>query len=144
MATRITLIGAAIAALWLYHWLLELVLGLATAIPFPAWWLHVVPRQAHGIFLWTLLWHTIACIAVAAPFAWLLARYYGRFGVYIACAATLIIVGVDFVTPAHYFGRMSNFGRGVTLFDAAKVLLILPLLVLLFRRSPSNLRWSGP
>jgi hypothetical protein len=144
MIKRLTLTGAAIAAFWLYRWSLFWALGHATAMPFPSWWLHVVPRGVHGIFLWALLWHTLAVVVVAIPFAWLLARYYGRYGVYLACAATLLIVGPDLPSTAGYFGQMSGFQRGVTLFDITKMLVALPLLVLLLRRSPSNNRWSGP
>ena len=143
MAKRIALIGAAIAGFWLYRWCLMWALGHATAMPFPAWWLHVVPRP-YGIMVWALMWHTLACVLAGAPYAWLLARYYGRAGLYLACIATLLIAAPDFSPTVRYFGHMSTFARTVTVFDTLKLLLVLPLLVLIFQRSPSNFRWSGP
>ena len=143
MPRRIVLVGAAIAGFWLYRWCLKWALGHATAMPFPSWWLYVVTRP-YGIMVWAVVWHTLACALVATPFAWLLARYCGRAGLYLAGVATLMIVGPDLPATIRYFGQMSNFGRVVTVLDTVKLLLILPLLVLIFRRSPSNFRWSGP
>jgi len=142
VARRIALICAAVVGFWVYRWCLGWA-AIATAMPFPSWWLHVVPRP-YGIMVWAVLWHTFANVLVATPFAWLLARYYGRVGLYLACITTLIIVVPDLSPMIRYFGQLSSFGRTVTIFDTVKLLLILPSLVLIFRRSSPNFRLTGP
>src|SRR4051794_13327680 len=128
MAKRVLSIFVAIAAVAIYRLTLSYAVGYAVAMPFPSWWLYLVPRSAHGILLWSLLCHTVAVILVGLPFAWLFARLYGRLGVYLGAVATLIVVVPDGLSLAQRFGSMSAFLQAIVVTDMIKLLVVLPIL----------------
>jgi hypothetical protein len=134
----------AAALFWVYRIAFLYSIGYATAIHFPAWWLRLIPRNVHGIFAWSFLCHSVAVLLVTLPVAWILARFYGRLGVYLGAAAALALVIPDILSTVRYSHLMSAFGLTVATADLIKVAVALPLSVWLLLKLPSNIRWSGP
>jgi hypothetical protein len=144
MLKRLALTLMAGALFWVYRTAFLYSIGYATAIHFPAWWFRLVPQNVHGVFAWSFLCHTVAVILVTLPIAWILARVYGRLGVYLGAAGALALVVPDILSTARYSHLISAFGMTVVVVDLIKIAVGLPLAVWLLLKMPSNLRWSGP
>lgn len=133
MAARLGSIGLAIIAIGLYGWCLVQVVGIAVALPFPSWWLQLVPRASHGILARTVLCHTIAIVMVALPFAWLFCTRYGPYAVYLACVAAGIITVPEAVLMLRQHSQTPFLLQSVRISDIVILAGTLPLLTLLFR-----------
>jgi len=144
MMKRLTLTLLAVTLFWVYRTAFLYAVGHATAIHWPAWWLRLVPRDAHGVFLWTFLCHTVAVVLVTLPIAWVLARVYGRLSVYLGAAGALVLLIPDVISTMKGSQLMSTFAVTVTTVDFIKIAVALPLAAWLFLRLPSNSRLSGP
>jgi hypothetical protein len=94
-----------------------------------------------AITVWVAIWHTAAVVVASLPFAYTLARLFGKKGVVIGFGLAAALY-VFFTLPGivGYFASMTTHTRVITLFDAVKLVGILPLLVWMFRQLPSNNR----
>jgi hypothetical protein len=139
MKHRIVLWAAALGVAWLYVEALVFVIGIAMAKAPPAWWGHVFAAPVIAVITWTVLCHTTAILIVAFPFAYVIARIYGRVGIVLAMAVTVVLYAMD-PLPAviAYFNSYGARMKIITLFDALKLLGTLPVLVWLFNRMTSK------
>jgi len=139
MRQRIVLGVLAIGIAGLYVELLLRTIGVAASLPPPSWWSHVFQTHISSVILWMVLCHTTAILVVALPFAYVIARLYGRVAVLLALAITFALYAADpLPTLISYFGGFSARMKVITLFDALKLLGVLPGLVWLFGRPTSN------
>jgi hypothetical protein len=144
MIKRLALTLMAAVLFWIYRTAFIYVVGYATAIHFPAWWLRLMPRNIHGIFAWSFVCHTVAVLLVILPIAWVLARLYGRLGVYLGVAGALALIAPDILFLAQVATPMTPFQWTFYAVDFVKIAVALPLAVWIFLRLPSNSRWSRP
>jgi hypothetical protein len=78
---------------------------------------------------------------VSLPFAWIIARVYGRFSIALSIAFGLVIWGIfDAPLTLDAFRSYGLFSKGFWLVDTVEFVGTLPALVLLLRRLPSNQR----
>ena len=142
---RILFLIACAGLLYAYQYALVWTTGHALALTIPPVWSASFESRLSGTLSWMIVVHTLAVLVVSMPFALLIARFGGPHAPAIALAFTVGLFAV-FSLPGliEYFGTMSARARVVTVFDQIKLILILPLMVLLIVRLPSNLRWSGP
>jgi hypothetical protein len=138
---RLALTLLAAALFWIYRTAFIYVVGSATAIHFPAWWLLLMPRNIHGIFAWGFVCHTVAVLLVTLPMAWVLARLYGRLGIYLGAAGALALIAPDILFLAQIATPMTPFQRTFYAVDFVKIALALPLAVWIFLQLPSNSRF---
>ena len=142
---RIVLLIACAGLLYAYQYALVLGVGHALALSIPAAWSASFPSRVSGTLTWIILVHTLAVLVVSVPFAVLIARFGGTHAPAIALAITAGLFAIFSLPPLiEFFGIMSPRTRVVTAFDQIKLILVLPLLVLLMRKLPSNNRWRGP
>jgi fucose permease len=146
MRRRIVLGALAVGLAWLYVKVLIFTIGVALAQAPPPWWGPLFTIHVIAVSAWVVICHTTAVLIVALPFAYLIARLYGRAGVLLALGLTIALYAFD-PLPAvlTYFHTFSTHTKIITLFDAVKLLGILPGLVWVFGRLPSNQRvWTPP
>ena len=142
---RIVLLIACVGLLYAYQYALVWGVGHALALSIPSAWSASFPSRLSGALTWIHLVHTLAVLTVSVPFAVLIARFGGPHAPAIALAITVGLFAVFSLPPLiEYFGAMSPRARVVSVFDQFKLILMLPLLVLLMRKLPSNNRWRGP
>jgi hypothetical protein len=134
---RVVLGAVALALALLYTEALVLTVGVTAALaPLPSWY-HLFSTRAGAVMSWTAVWHTMAVLVVALPFAYVIARIYGRVGVLLALTLTGVIYAID--SPAFTIAQFNTFSthmKFVTLLDAVKLLGFLPGLVWVFGRLP--------
>jgi hypothetical protein len=142
---RIVLLIACIGLLYAYHYALVWGTGHALTLPIPSAWRASFPTRLSGTLTWMILVHTLAVLIVSIPFALFIARFGGRPAPAIALAFTVVFFAI-FSLPAliEFFGTLPIRQRIVTGLDQIKLILVLPLLVWLMRKLPSNNRWTGP
>lgn len=140
MRRQLFLAVAGLGLLVAYGYALWWVFGYEAALPLPRWW----------TWFWILLIDTVTLILVSAPVAALLARFGGRHATAVALVMTIILFTVT-VTPTlaesvGAYARSPHAGRMLLAYAFAniKLIAILPLLVWLFRKLPSNQRSRGP
>jgi len=95
MKHYIHLCAVALGIAWLYAEALALTIGVAVSLSQPSWWASLFPTHTAGIAAWMVLCHTIAILVVALPFAYAIARIYGRLGIVLALGLTLVLYGFD-------------------------------------------------
>jgi hypothetical protein len=143
--TRIVLLIAFIGLLYIYNYAMVWGIGHAMALPIPAGWRSSFPTRLSGTLTWMILAHTLAVVAISVPFALVIARFGGRLAPVVALAMTLILFALFSLGPLiEYFGTLPTRTKVVTGFDQIKLVLVLPLMVWLIRKLPSNNRWRGP
>jgi len=141
MKKRIVLGVVALGLMGMYVELLVQLIGVALALPFLRWWVQLFPSHLWAVILWAMLCHTTAILLGALPFAYVIAPLYGRVAVLLALAVTVLLYAIDplpFVLSS--FAGLSMRMKVITLFDALKLLGVLPCLVWLFARPTSNNR----
>jgi hypothetical protein len=143
MMKRLALTLMAAVLFWIYRTAFIYVVGYATAIHFPAWWLRLMPRNIHGIFAWSFVCHTVAVLLVTLPIAWVLARLYGRLGVYLGAAGALALIAPDILFMARLATPLTQFQWAFYAVDFIKIAVALPLAVWIFLQLPSNSRRGG-
>ena len=132
---------AAVGLFFLYQWILVYTIGYAVAVPIPTWWRGAFPNRGSGAMSWVMLWHTAAVLAVAVPFAWVIARYFSAHAVLLALAVTLAsILYRESPLMFQYFSAMPTPIKVVTVLDYIVVICSLPMVVWLLKRLPSNNR----
>jgi hypothetical protein len=143
MRYRIILGALALGLAWLYYELLVLTIGVALGQAPPTWWSPLFTAHLSAVSTWIVLCHTGAVLVVALPFSYVIARLYGRIGVLLALALTVVLYSFD-PLPAllAYFQTYSTRLKIITIFDALKLLGMLPALVWAFTRLTSNNRFE--
>jgi hypothetical protein len=140
---RIVLGVLALGLAWLYVKVLVVTIGVAAAQEPPLWWSPLFTTHMSAVLTWMVLCHTTAVLIVALPFAYTIARLYGRVGVLLALAITIALYAIDPLPAAlAFFQTSSTHTKIITLFDAVKLVGILPGLVWVFIRLTSNNRFE--
>ena len=141
MRHRIVLDVVALSLAWLYFKILVVTIGVASAQALPPWWNQLFTTHMSAVITWIVVCHTTAVLIVALPFAYIIARLFRRVGVLLALGITIALYAID-PLPAvlAYFQTYSTHTRIITLFDAVKLVGILPGLVWVFSRLTSNNR----
>ena len=138
---HVVLVIACAGLLFAYQYALVLGTGYALALPPPSGWRASFPTHLSGSLTWLILVHTFAVLIVSVPFALLIARFGGPRAPVIALAITAALFALFSLPPfIEFFGIMSPRTRVVTAFDQIKLILVLPVLVWLMRKLPSNNR----
>ena len=143
MRRHIVLGVVALGLAWLYVKVLTITIGVAVALATPSWWNSLFTTHVSSVIAWLVICHTTAILIVALPFSYVIARLYGRVGILLALALTVALYAFD-PLPAvlAYFQTFSTRTKVITLFDAVKLLGILPGLVWVFGRLTSNNRFE--
>jgi fucose permease len=142
---RIALLIACAGLICAYQYALVWGIRHALALPIPSAWLSVFPTRISGTLTWAVLIHIVAILIVSVPFALLIARFGGPRAPVVALAITVILFFVFWLPPLiQHFGITPSRTLVVSAFDYLKLFLVLPILVWLVRKLPSNNRWSGP
>jgi len=141
---RIVLGAAAIGLFCFYAVALVHVIGVVAAWTVPAWWAAAFSTRDNSILWWLLISHLTAVLLVSLAFAWIIARVYGRFSLALSLIFALLIWGL-FEAPLLLNAFRSDvfLPKGFWLVDTVQFIGALPVLVLLFRRLPSNNRFEG-
>ena len=130
----------AVGLAYLYVAALVFGVGVNAAQRVPAWWLEAFPTRPSAVHFWIVISHVLVVLLVSLPFAWIIARAYGRrFSLLLAVAIALMIWGL-FEAPQMFdaFGSGGAYPRGIWWSDTAEFIGSLPLLVLLLRRRPRD------
>jgi len=133
-----------------YGYSLIWVEGHYAALPIPRQWIDFFPSRASGFLSFAVLFDTLVLIVVSLPFAALLARFAGRGATVIALITTATVFAVtavpsllEDVGPGAYAGFHAAW-RLYIAFGYLELIAVLPLLVWLLRKLPSNNRWRSP
>lgn len=124
------LLGAA-----LYTVLLPQAVSMASALPVPSF-LDAIDDRHVRFWAWNQALHTSIVLLLALPFAWALSRLYARRLVPAALLVvmpTLVWMGLDYLMMRDTLPDAPPVMNLFYAIDAAKVLLVLPLLSLLLR-----------
>ena len=141
MINRIVLVALGVGLAWLYIWLVAEATAHAAALSIPSWWGPLFPSRNSGILTWMVTVHTFAVLLASLPVALAIYSLYGRRGVWVALAISVVIFSLTTLP-----GVVGRFGTSpfrikvVTLFDAIKLMGFLPLLVWGIGALPSNNR----
>jgi hypothetical protein len=140
---RIVLGIAAFGLLYLYLVALSYIVGAGAAWPTPRWWIAVFSAHRGAILSWLLLSHLGAILIVSFPFAWIIARVYGRFSTALSIVFALVAWGIfDAPLALDAFRSYGFFAKAVWLSDTVEFVGALPSMVLLLRRLSSNQRFE--
>ena len=146
MRRSLLIVVACVGLLCLYVYALVWLVGYAAGLGPPNGWRDLFPSRVSGSLSWLILVNTVAMVLVSIPVALLVARFAGRRATTVALLMSLalfVVLGVPSLVTD--FGTiMTPRIRLVTAFDYIKLVGILPLLVWLLRKLPSNNRWRGP
>jgi hypothetical protein len=141
---HVGLVIACAGVLFAYQYALVWGIGYALALPLPSGWRASFPTHLSGSLTWLILVHTLAVLIISVPFALLIARFGGPHASAIALAITVVLFAVFSLPPlVEFFSIMPRRMRVVSAFDQIKLILVLPLLVWLMRKLPSNNPWRG-
>jgi hypothetical protein len=83
-------------------------------------------------------------LVVSVPFAYLIQRLYGRYGPAVALAMTLTLFVVFALPALRYLSDSPTRLKVVTIFDQIKLVGVLPVLVWVLGKLPSNHRFGRP
>jgi hypothetical protein len=141
MRQHIVLGAVALGLAWLYVKVLTITIGVAVALATPPGWGSLFTTHVSSVITWLVICHTVAILIVALPFSYVIARLYGRVGILLALTVTVALYAFDPLPGVlAYFQTFSARTKIITLFDAVKLLGILPGLVWVFGRLTSNNR----
>jgi hypothetical protein len=98
------------------------------------------PTRANAALTWLVIRHTLDVALVSLPFACVLRLLYGRYGLAIAFAMTLVIFFLNLPQLISTFGHEPIRYKLVTCFDQLKLVGFLPLLTWAVGKLPSNNR----
>ena len=84
MRRDVVLIGAALAIASCYVLALAYAVNFAINLSFPRWWLSTFGSSGTAVLSWSSFSHTVTVFAVSVPFAWLIARLYGKSSIPVA------------------------------------------------------------
>ena len=141
MINRIVLIALAFGLAWLYIWVVPVATIYAAALSIPSWWGGLFASRSRGILAWLVTVHTFAVLVTSLPFALAIDFLYGRTGVRVALAISVVVYCLTTLpTVVSFFGSSPLRLKMVTLFDAVKLVGTLPALVWGIGALPSNFR----
>ena len=146
---RVALVSLALVILYLYSFFLIAGIGYALAHPIPAWWGSIFFARGPAALTWMALCHTVAVLLVSLPFAFVIQRLYGRYGLVVGLSMTVSLF-LYFSLPVFLDPTLSVFVNSptgfkvVAVFDQIKLIGVLPILVWAFSRLPSNQRLERP
>jgi hypothetical protein len=141
---RVIILGiVAIGLAYLYVLALVYGIGVNAAQGVPAWWFEFFSIRHSAVRSWVLISHALVVLFVSMPFAWMIARAYGRFSVWVSLFIAIMIWG-SFEAPLMLdaFRSDGGFPRALWFADTIQFIGSLPVLVLLFRRLPSSNRFE--
>jgi len=133
-----------------YGFALMLVEGYEAALPIPPRWIAFFPSRNVGFLSLSVLYDTVVLVLVGLPVALLLARFGGRRATPVALIMTTVLFAVIIVPSLVEDirrGALAGFHtlwRSYMAFAYLEFIVVLPLLVWLLRKLPSNNRWRGP
>jgi hypothetical protein len=140
MRRLLFLLLACLGLLCAYGYGLVYVTGYAAALP--------IPRR--GFLWWGALLDTLVLVLISLPVALLVSRFGGRRATAVALMMTVALFAAT-VLPSLIEdisrGAFAGFRTPMRLYIAfgyLELIAVLPLLVWLLRKLPSNKRWSGP
>ena len=143
MRRRIILGIAAFGLLYLYLLALVYAIGIAAARPTPRWWLGIFSAHSGAILSWLLISHFAVVLIASLLFALFIVRVFGRLSILVAIAFALVIWAIfDAPLAVEAFRSTGFFSKGMWLADTVQIVGVLPALVLLLRRLPSNNRFE--
>jgi|WetSurMetagenome_2_1015567.scaffolds.fasta_scaffold422390_1 hypothetical protein len=139
------LTAVAVGLTYAYSYALLWATGFAAARPIPAWWWEVFHGRLVGVLVFMISWHTLAVVAAAIPFAWIVARLYGAKGWLVALAIGLVTT-LPLLLPFTIQNLRGMPARqlGISISDYAVLIGTLPCLAWLLRARPLTARSSGP
>ena len=141
MKRRMLNVAVAVSLAFLYMWVVPIATIYAGAVPIPSWWGPLFPTRASGILTWLVTVHTFAVLVASLPFALAIEFLYGRSGVWVALALTVAVYSLTTLpSVVRFFGTSPLRLKMVTLFDAVKLVGVLPVLVWMLDALPSNYR----
>lgn len=144
MRRSIILVAAALALIWLYTKFLLYALYIAGREPVPPGWSHLFQPTWHAWLPWEMLLHTVAVTVASAPIALLIARFYPRYWLLVALAATApLSLATTLPVFVQDFTSTSRRLQIADILDAVTLVGTLPLLTWALRNLPSNMRLSG-
>ncbi|HEY2808497.1 MAG TPA: hypothetical protein VGI91_06855 [Steroidobacteraceae bacterium] len=135
-------ISAVLLAAAYYFLLIELV-GFASTLKWPNWWLDVFGSSQGAKDAWIIATYTLGVLAAAVPVALgaLLNTRAFLMGM-VASALAVAVAAYPSFRPDIWALIWANH-PGYFFLDQLKMLVAVPLLVWLFRWLPSNRAWSG-
>jgi hypothetical protein len=143
MRRRIILGIAAFGLLYLYLLALVYAIGVAAAWPTPRWWLGIFSAHRGAILSWLLISHLVVVLIVSLLFALIIVRVFGSLSISVAITFALVIWAIfDAPLALDAFRSTGFFSKGIWLADTVQFVGVLPVLVLLLRRLPSNNRFE--
>jgi hypothetical protein len=145
MWRMILLVAFTVALAYAYAFALTVLIGLSMAVPMPRFWLETIPTQIAATLSWMAIWHTLAVFVASVLPALVISRLYPRRWLIASFAITLALTCLTFL-PAliAMFPGASPRLRLIWVFDCLKYLGMLPLLVWIARRLPSNNAFERP
>jgi hypothetical protein len=143
MRRRIILSAVAIGLFCFYLVALVYAIGVVTAWRVPAWWAAAFSTRDGSVLWWLFTSHLTAVLLVSLAFAWAIARIFGQFSLALSLIFALVIWGF-FEAPLMLNAFRSDvfLPKGFWIADTVQLIAALPVLVLLFRRLPSNNRFE--
>ena len=150
MRKQLFLAGACFGLLCAYYSALMLVEGYAAALPISPRWIAFFPSRVVGFLSLSFLYDTVVLVLVSLPVALLLARFGGRRATAVALIMTtalFVVTVVPSLIEDISRGALAGFHtpwRLYMTFAFLEFIAVLPLLVWLLRKLPSNNRWRGP
>src|SRR5579862_6236547 len=150
MRKQLFLAGAYLGLLCAYYFALMLAEGYAAALPISPRWIAFFPSRDVGFLSLSVVYDTAVLVLVGLPVALLLARFGGRHATAVALSMTtalfVVAVAPSLITDISR-GALAGFHTPWRLYMAfafLEFIAVLPLLVWLLRKPPSNIRWRGP
>ena len=141
MTRRILLAALGFGLAGLYMWVVPVATIYAEALPVPTLWGPLFLSHSSSILAWLVTIHTVTVLFASLPFALAIDFFYGRAGVWVALAITVVVYSLTTLpSAASYFGTSALRLKVITLFDAVKLIGILPALVWAINALPSNYR----
>ncbi len=150
MRRQLFLAVGCLGLLCVYGFALMWVEGYEAALPIPPRWIAFFPSRDVGFLSLSVLYDTAVLVLVGLPVALLLARFGGRRATAVALIMTtalFVVIVVPSLVEDISRGALAGFHtlwRFYMAFVYLEFIAVLPLLVWLFRKLPSNHRWRGP
>ena len=141
----IFLVAITVALAFAYALVLTMLIGIAIPVPVPRFWFETIPTRLAPYLSWMATWHTFAVFVASVLPALVISRLYPRRWLIVSVAIALAPMCLFFF-PARVamFPEASLSLKLVWVFDCLKYLGMLPLLVWVARRLPSNNAFERP
>ena len=135
----------AIAIVTVYVVVLVSALGVAAALLVPIWAAGILPRTAASLVPLMLFDNAVAVVVASVPFAWLIARVFGRSRLYVAVSVAVVAwTWIELPFASSLGAGRGSFPRVAWATDSIETLVALPALVWILYRLSSNYRLERP